>query len=253
MAITAIALLRLQTLTGLEVKSLRIERLDDAVLLYTDVDFSNEPETLAQIVLSQAGDPLRAEHRDPRGIFFVPDVVSPKARTYDGVIEEIGDGGVWGELPQPGLPLGAAAGAAGGLGALLGGVLEQMPASVWESIGAAAQGQPGAFEAASSQLRAAMAGSNELTDLASKLAGGLGGMANDPAMQAQLRAATGQGMPDLASFTQALGGSGVDLEKLMSQMQAALGSDPGRAADLAEKFFGQASEDEDDDEEDPRR
>jgi hypothetical protein len=251
MAISAIALLRLQTLSGLELKSLRVDRLDDAVLVYTNVDFANEPETLSQIVWKQVGDVLRAEHRDPRGIFFVPDVAPPKARTYDGVIEEIGEGGVWGTLPQEGSPLGAAA-AAGGLGALLGGMLEQMPASVWESLGEAAQGRPGALEAASSQLRAAMAGSSELSDLANQLAGGLGGLASDPAIEAQLKAASGAGMPDLASLSQALGGSGVDLEKLMSQMQSAFASDPARAAELAERFFGKPS-DADDDDDDERR
>jgi hypothetical protein len=239
MPITAIALLRVDP-AALQQKSLRVKQLDDAVLLFTKADFATEPEQLSQLVRTQVGDAYRPEREDPRGVFFIPDVAPPRARTYEGVIEEIGEGGVWGpSLAKAALSPLAAAGAAGGIGALLGGMLEQLPDSVWQSMNDAARGEPGAFAAASAQLQAAMANSNELSDLASQLAGGL-----DPKL------AEAGSEADLANMLQ---GSGLDLQKLMGQVEAALASDPKKAAELAEQFFGGLGPDADDqdDEDEP--
>lgn len=41
------------------------------------------------------GDALAEIHDDPRGVFVTPDVAEPKAKTYEGIIEEIGEGGRW--------------------------------------------------------------------------------------------------------------------------------------------------------------
>lgn len=251
MGITALALLRIQAPAALASQTGRVIQLDDAVLLDTRADFSNEPEDLSRIVREQVGDALDA-HSDPRGIFLIPDVAAPAARTYDGVIAEVGEGGEWTPARVASLPLGAAA-AGGSLGALLGSLLEQMPNSVLESVGAAARGQPGAFEAATSQLRAAVAGSSELSGLASQLSGGL----PQGALPPQLAGLASDGIDpnnlDIARLGAMLENSGIDMnamQALVSQVESALASDPARTAALVEKLFGAAGEDDSDEDKD---
>jgi hypothetical protein len=251
MAITAIALLRVEPPAGLAKQAGRITRLEDAILLHTRADFSDEPASLSRIVREQLGEALDA-HSDPRGIFFIPDVAAPKARSYEAVIAEVGEGGEWGPIRAAELPFGAA-GAGGALGALLGSLMEQMPSSVLESVGAAARGQPGAFEAATSQLKAAVEGSSELSSLAGQLSSGFGQTALPPELAALASKDLDAGGLDLSQLGAMLGNSGIDLnamQGLMSQLESALASNPEQTAALAEKLFGSnARDDEDDDDE----
>jgi hypothetical protein len=230
MAITAIALLRIPNLPAL---AGRVKALEDAVLFYTGADFSTDPAELARLVREQLGEDTAGKHVDPRGIFFVPHVAAPAARNYEAVIAEVGAGGVWAPPAGAVSPL-ASALAGGSLGALLGGLIEQVPSSVLESVGAAARGEPGAFEAASAQLRAAMAGSADLSQVGDRL--------TPPA--------PGEPPLDVSQLAAMLQGSGIDLQKLVADVQSALERDPAAAALLAEKFFGSANED--DDEEPPK-
>jgi hypothetical protein len=224
MGISAIALLRLGPDTRLTAAPARVKVLDDAILLDTQADFAKSPEDLTRIVRQQVGDAIDREHTDARGIFFVPNVAAPTSRTYAGVIEEVGEGGVWGPLRVAASPLTAAM-AGGSLGALLGGLLEQMPSSVLESVGAAARGQSGAFEAASAQLQATLAKNS-----------------GDP------------NALNVANLGAMLESSGIDLnamQALVSQVGAALEQDPARAAALAEQLFGAGADDAgDEDDED---
>jgi hypothetical protein len=211
MAITAIALLRLSNPAELRG---RVTRLDDAVLLDTQAGFATDPEELSGIVRELLGQDLSGQHRDARGIFFLPDVAAPRARSYEAVIAEVGEGGVWGPLPSAIPPLGAAM-TGGSLGALLGSLMEQLPSGVMESAAAAARGEAGAFEAAS----------------------------------AQLQAAAGSGQLDVAKLGAMLQSSGIDMaamQQLMGEMQTALARDPAATAALAEKLFGQSTGDEGD-------
>jgi hypothetical protein len=247
MGITAIALLRIDPPAGVNGQAGRVTRLDDCILLHTQADFSNEPSDLSRIVREQVGAALDA-HTDPRGIFFLPSVAAPTSRRYDAVIAEVGEGGEWGPVRVPELPLGAAMGG-GALGALLGSLLEQMPSSVLESVGAAARGQPGAFEAATSQLRAAVSGSNELSNLAGQLTGGVPKGALPPQLAGLASGDLDPNNLDIGRLGAMLESSGIDMnamQQLVSKVQSALESDPERAAALAEKFFGE-SEDEDED------
>jgi hypothetical protein len=230
MAITAMALLRIPNLPAL---AGRVKALEDAVLFYTGADFATDPAALARLVREQLGEETAGKHVDPRGIFFVPHVAAPAARNYEAVIAEVGEGGVWAPPADAFSPLGSAL-AGGSLGALLGGLLEQMPSSVLESVGAAARGEPGALQAASAQLQAAMAGSVDLSQLAGT----------------QTPPAAGEPALDIGQLAAMLQGSGVDVQRLASEFQSALARDPAAAALLAEKFFGSA--DEDDDEESPK-
>lgn len=219
MEILAIALLRVPPQVEASSVPARIVPLDDAILLHTGQSFGEDPEELSSAVRELLGDELVDAHEDERGIFFIPSVAEPSARTYEGVIAEVADGGVWGPADVDTSPFGDMA--AGSLGALLGGILQQMPSGVLESAAAAVRGQPGALEAASSQLKAAAD------------SGGL----------------------DIAKLGAMLENSGIDMnamQSLVGQMQSALQRDPAGTAALAEKLFNEKNAAEEA-EEDPKR
>src|SRR5690606_12973677 len=109
--------------------------------------FATEPVELSLALHGLLGEAL-AEHRDARGIFFIPEVAAPRARSYEAVVEEVGEGGVWAPLVDA-----TSAGGEEEFGALLGNLLGQMPSSLLAAAQAAASGQPGAFEAVSAQLQ----------------------------------------------------------------------------------------------------
>ncbi|MDQ3034767.1 MAG: hypothetical protein M3Y87_20315 [Myxococcota bacterium] len=92
MALDALALLRLPA-SDLPANAVH-RTLDDGVLVATRVSFASEPEELAQALRRVAGDSLE-RHRDPRGVLLMPDVARPQGKTYEAVVEEIGEGGTW--------------------------------------------------------------------------------------------------------------------------------------------------------------
>jgi hypothetical protein len=246
MAIRAIALLQLTGLPASAERSLRINPLEDALLLRLDEDFSREPAALSRIVRALVGEALDRQHRDPRGILFIPDVAMPKARSYDAVIEEVGEGGVWGPLPKD-LPL-AAAESLDGLGALLGNMLGQLPNSVLESAQAAAQGEPGAFQAVSSQLQNLMGNSSsQLHGIAGQLAQALEKTAPPSAAE------EASGVAGINALLQSAGldPASSNIQQLLANVQSALQRDPTELARLAEQLFegrGGGAQHEDDDE-----
>jgi hypothetical protein len=232
MEITAIALLRASSLLGPS-SGPGLRSLDDAVLFDTGASFALEPAALGRIVHARLGASFAPEHGDPRGIFFLPHVAAPQARSYEGVVAEVGEGGVWGPLravaPQPM--------AADAFGPLLGNLLQQMPSSLFDAVGEVARAQPDAFERAGAQLRAVV---------------GKGGSSGElPDQLAALENAAASGQLDVARLGAMLEGSGIDvdaLNKLVGQVGAALAKDPEATAALAEKLFGGQGQDEEDDE-----
>jgi hypothetical protein len=74
--------------------TLRTVALEDATLVYTDLPFETDRTELAD-KLSDVLDEALDDHEDARGLYVFPTVVQPKARTYDAVIEELGEGGEW--------------------------------------------------------------------------------------------------------------------------------------------------------------
>lgn len=92
MALDALALLRLSP-SDLPANAVH-RTLDDGVLVDTRVSFASEPEELAHALRRIAGDALD-RHRDPRGVLLMPDVARPQGKTYDAVVDEIGEGGTW--------------------------------------------------------------------------------------------------------------------------------------------------------------
>jgi hypothetical protein len=140
MDIAAIALLRIESLEIAPGGSARVERLQDAVLLHTGISFSEEPAVLSNHVRALIG-PAASQHVDPRGVFFIPDVALPRARNYDAVLEEVGEGGLWGPALGAGLEL---------PGVLAPGML----GSMLDAVSEITRRDPGALQAASAQLSA---------------------------------------------------------------------------------------------------
>ena len=81
-----------------ESDGLYAEALDDgAMLVHTFQPFEvfEQNPSEAREWLAQFGDALPAVHDDPRGMFFFPDTCEPDSTTYDAVVTEVGDEGIW--------------------------------------------------------------------------------------------------------------------------------------------------------------
>ncbi len=169
MTLKAIALLRIPQLAAPPDSGLAIEVLEDAVLVDTGADFASEPAALTIHLYGALGPQLETDHEDPRGIFYLPHVAKPKARTYEGVIEEIGEGGMWGPLPTA-----LEADGGGGFEGLFGQLLGQLPSSLLGAATAAAQGDASALQAMTRDVQSLMGSSPEFRGMAAQLAGMLG-------------------------------------------------------------------------------
>jgi hypothetical protein len=81
-----------------ESEGLYAEALDDgAMLAFTFQPFEvfEQNPGEAREWLAQFGDALPDVHDDPRGLLVFPDTCEPEATTYDAVVAEVGDEGVW--------------------------------------------------------------------------------------------------------------------------------------------------------------
>lgn len=266
MTIRAIALLRVSLDSLPDAVRARATSLEDGILLPTDAAFATDPEELSVAVRALVGPALESEHRDPRGIFMIPDVVTPKASGYEAVVDEIGEGGVWGPLVDSlDAPEGTDA-----FKAMLGGLLEQLPSSLIAAANAAAQGQPGAFEAMSQQLSGMLGNSDALSQLFNArpgeavvppallaLAGATSEGSEDtseddedlPVGQATSHAGADTDQPfdksaigDMAELAALLGGAGFQLDspqlqQLARSVQAEIERDPTAVAQLAEQLI----------------
>lgn len=218
MAITATALVRIPTCAPNAQPPVRVEPLADAVLLHTEASFGSAPDVLVGLVATSLG-PQLGLHRDPRGIFFLPSVATPRARAYDALIAEIGEGGMWARLPgeadAPAMPEGL-----GALGTVLESMLQQMPPSLRDAASAAARGDM-----------------SSLSRVGEELATRLG--------------QTPPAAVDMASLSKLVADSGLDLsspmfQQMLAGLQDTLARDPGAVARLAEQLFGRAAGDEPD-------
>lgn len=74
------------------------EELEDGTMLVHTFQpfavFEQNPSE-AREWLAQFGEALPEVHDDPRGLLFFPDSCEPEGTTYDAVVEEVADGGVW--------------------------------------------------------------------------------------------------------------------------------------------------------------
>ncbi|MFT3927198.1 MAG: hypothetical protein QM778_31925 [Myxococcales bacterium] len=217
MSITAVILLKVDSCSPAPQSGMRADLLEDAALLHTGLPFASEPDELLERVRAAVGDDLLAEHEDPRGLFVMPDVAAPRARSYLDVIDEVGEGGSWLPLEQAssyGLPDGL-----GALGAVLGSMLQNMPESVLEAASAAARGDLAAFSQVSDQVASLMGHGSEGVSLAS-LARLMGdGRALDPSSPA--------------------------FQQILHTLEGELERNPEQVARIAEQFFGAPHRDDD--------
>ena len=81
-----------------ESDGLYAEALDDGAMLVHTFQpfevFEQNPDE-AREWLAQFGDALREVHEDPRGMLFFPDTCEPDSTSYDAVVTEVGDEGIW--------------------------------------------------------------------------------------------------------------------------------------------------------------
>ncbi len=170
MGIDALALLKgndLQLPARLQVK-----RLEDATLVHTGVGFGEDLETLAYAIRTSVGDALD-HHDDARGIFVLPDVAAPKATTYDGVIEEIGEAGEWVRaMPAGEVPASLIEAPEGSFEAMMGQAMQALGDTNLADIQRAlASGDFGALEQLQKKMAAAVGGEDALNALAAQLMG----------------------------------------------------------------------------------
>jgi hypothetical protein len=172
MGTLAIALLRLPNLDTQG--RARVAKLDDAVLLDTNVDFASEPEEILAAVRVAAGNDAVDDHEDDRGIFVLPAVARPTTTKYDDVIAEVADLGMWidqvaldedDDEADDAFPVADALGA--DLDALVGQMMLAMgPDGIEDLQRAMTSGDPDAMEKMQAMVRAAM---SQLTEPAKSL------------------------------------------------------------------------------------
>ena len=81
-----------------ESDGLYAEALEDgAMLVHTFQPFEvfEQNPSEAREWLAQFGDALPDVHEDPRGMLFFPDTCEPDSTSYDAVVTEVGDDGIW--------------------------------------------------------------------------------------------------------------------------------------------------------------
>ncbi len=170
MTIDAVALLKG---TGLELPArLQVVKLDDATLVHTGVAFGGDVEMLAYGVRTSVGDALD-RHDDPRGVFVMPDIAKPGARTYEGVIAEVGEAGEWVPMMSAGdVPSGLLEAPDGSFAAMMGQAMQALGgANMAEIQRALASGDYSALEKMQAQMAAAVGGEDALNALAAQLLG----------------------------------------------------------------------------------
>ncbi len=93
MSIDAVALVRIPEWEPSE--DLDVRELEDGSLVFLDVPFESDPDTIFDALESAVGDDMY-DHDDPRGIFVLPDAAEPEdAETYEAVIAAVGEAGTW--------------------------------------------------------------------------------------------------------------------------------------------------------------
>jgi len=239
----ALALLRFDPAV-LAASSVPFQPLRDGLIVQTGADFANEPAQLRAALLARVGPDALAKHVDPRGILFLPDVAAPSSSSYDAVVSEVGEGGVW---SAPADAEAGPFGAAGGLGALLGSVMSQLPPSLLSAASAAAQGDRAALDTVSAQVQALLGSSPALQDLAGQLSGMFGQPPPSAATSAQPPSPPSGDMASLEAMFASFGGGEAaksSLHALAGHMQAELANDPEHFEALAKRLLGDTPPDD---------
>jgi hypothetical protein len=229
--------------------------LGDAFLVPTTAPFASEPDELGLALRTRVGEALD-RHTDPRGVFCVPDVASPTATSYDAVVEEIGEAGVWAPLVPSGyVPERLRNAVPGSFEAISGQIMGAMdPGTMEELQRAMMSGDADAFGRVQEQMMAALSKLGDPEEIARSLMASLPSE-EEIAVEMGRRAASGE-LPDCPVDLGALDLGSPDMQALIAKAEADLAADPERRARLEQLLRGGGGEpDENDrgDEGDPRR
>ncbi len=189
MSIDAVALLRGRSS---ELPSgLLVKLLDDGVLAFTLAKYGADTDALGAMLRERLGAAIDA-HGDPRGVFVFPDVAEPRSVTYDGVIAEIGAGGVWVKVVPAGYVPKAYAGApTGSANAVIGDMLRAIGPALRKKMQAAVEsGNPAALAALEEELMQSLGGEEKAAALQHDLSAAL--EKERPAYEAEMNARLGR-------------------------------------------------------------
>lgn len=73
--------------------------IEDGVHLHLAVPFDTPPRELGLLLRQLLGASADA-HSDPRGVYVYPDIARSDATTYEGVVADLGEGGMWVRLAR---------------------------------------------------------------------------------------------------------------------------------------------------------
>lgn len=91
----------LDAVEGFDGKVYVIESFEDATAIRLGLPLgSEEPEVMGTLIAVALGD-LVDEHDDPRGVPLYPESYEPKARTWSGLLEELGEALDWAPIEGP--------------------------------------------------------------------------------------------------------------------------------------------------------
>ncbi len=77
----------------------RAVAIEDAVHLHLGVPFDTPPRGLGLLLRQVLGE-AAAAHTDERGVYVYPDIARSGASTYEGVVADLGEGGMWVRLAR---------------------------------------------------------------------------------------------------------------------------------------------------------
>lgn len=146
----------------------RVVALDDAAAVHLGVKMTEaSPEQLAGRLRALLGD-LLDRHDHPRGVPVYPASYAPDVKTFDALVEELGEAADWISLddePEAEDPMAAMAGLLGGAGVDLEALQQQMMG-----------GDPNALMESAMNLAQQLADSGKLGELQEAMSGMLGGV-----------------------------------------------------------------------------
>jgi hypothetical protein len=108
MGIDAVLLLRVNSKAAFAERFARmglpdacLDPLDDGSVLLSVMQAFGSAFELRVVLAHAFAGALEEIHDDPRGLLAFPDVCEPRARTYEGIVAEVGAAGVWLPLEPP--------------------------------------------------------------------------------------------------------------------------------------------------------
>lgn len=215
---------------------LSVTPLDDGSLVTTAASLDSDPADLAQLLRQKLGRTLD-QHADSRGIYVFPDVAKPKARSYDALIDELGELGFWVEsAANETAPAFAGAAGPGALGAQLRNVMESIDEDTLKAAErAVTSGDSEAMQAVTEQVQNVLGGGPTSSDgLGALLSSGDDLMALANAASQQIASLSEAERQQIAALARQFGlpiGDPADLMAMLGGLVAPGVRDPGATPD----------------------